>query len=280
MKPLVLFLSAAVLAAICGITFIALREPAREEIPRPPATNLSGIKPPSGDKTAAVPKSSPERPLPPEDNGSPPPDANTAKDSIRKNGDYRDAAAFMARSSTGEKFIFMMQIGELLSPAGSRHDLTEKGKLIDMLPSSDPKVPYLREKALTAEAEERYDSLKKDGVLDELKKNELAIVYQAVARLDPATAFDKIADLKSEDSRRIAASAVARQWVTVDFMDASKRIEKIPPGPLRDEASAELVIGLWNIDSPEAAAWFDSIRDPKALRRLEESRLSDSQGNR
>src|SRR5690606_1329679 len=118
-------------------------------------------------------------------------------------------------------------------------------------------IEFHRKKILEAEARQRFDQLKEQGIISSLESKDFATLCLGMAKSKLAKGFSLIVEGKDEESRRVAASEVTRYAMEVGTLEASKEIQKLPSGILKDEAVAEMVIYLARGGSEaEAKPWL------------------------
>jgi hypothetical protein len=184
-------------------------------------------------------------------------------------GDFAPLGDFLEGVSQSERFRYFDRIPTIFSKWGPSHDIREKMSLLDKLNAPASTLAALRNSILRMEARERYSEMKEEGFLKTLSDDEFAEVCRAIATSRINRAFTSVEDAPSESAKRAAAAAVAKRAIAGGTMEASREIAKLPPGLVRDEAVAELVLFLRLTGSgSEAAPWIETIQDEEARERI------------
>ena len=167
-----------------------------------------------------------------------------------------------------DRYILGCRLPAVFSKLGPGHDIREKMALLNKI--SVPKAQHddIRRQIYQMEAMERYDEMKRQGVIERLPTSDFVDICKALGKVRLSKAFERVADGGTEEAQRSAAAALGIYAMQAGTMNGSKEISELPPGIVRDEAVAELVAWLRRTGSPEEAQpWLDTILDAKARER-------------
>lgn len=195
-------------------------------------------------------------------------DFNHAIGVVEACGDFSALAVFFEGIRQTEREAFFIRIPNIFSKLGPKHDIAKKLALLEKMNVPSSTLETFKRKILEMEARERYGALRAEGVLATLKDEEFGSICRALATSRMKQGFQCIEDGASESAKRAAASMVTQFAIRAGTMEASKEISSLPPGIIRDEAVAEMVLWLRKTGSEnEAAPWLETIQDEKAKAR-------------
>ena len=184
------------------------------------------------------------------------------------NGDFSQLQTVFDSLTQNERIGRFQEILSVYSKLGPKHDIEEKLALLEKVNAPASTLETFKRKIFEMEARERYGAMKEEGVLANLKDEEFGSVCRAVTTSRMKQGFQCVEDGTSESAKRTAAGMVARFAIQAGTMEASKEISALPPGIVRDEAVAEMVLWLRKTGSEkEAAPWLETIQDEKAKAR-------------
>ncbi|MEI7912106.1 MAG: hypothetical protein WCK77_20935 [Verrucomicrobiota bacterium] len=186
----------------------------------------------------------------------------------RTSGNFGLLANLFGSVNQMDRYLLGLQLPTVFSKLGPIHDIGEKLAIIEQISVPKTQLEDLRRKIYQMEAMERYDAMKSEGVVGTMTSADFSDICGALGRVRLGKAFERAADGGSEEAQRAAASALGVYAMRAGTMEGSQEIAKLPPGMIRDEAAAELVIWLKETGSKEdAQSWLESITDAQARKR-------------
>lgn len=187
---------------------------------------------------------------------------------VESTGDFSQLLSVFDSLSQNDRIGKFLEIPAVFSKLGPKHDIAEKLALLEKVNAPASTLETFKRKILEMEARERYGAMNEEGVLADLKDEEFGSVCRALAMSRLKQGFQCIEDGASENAKRTAASMVGQFAIQAGTMEASKEISALPPGIVRDEAVAEMVLWLKKTGSEkEADPWLETIQDEKAKAR-------------
>lgn len=186
----------------------------------------------------------------------------------RSTGDFGQLANLFTALSQSDRHLLGHQLPTIFSKLGPTHDISEKLAILDKISIPRAAFEEIRRRIYQMEAMERYDDMKREGIVGKLPTGDFVDVCSELGKARLGKAFERVADGGTEETQRAAAAALGVYAMQAGTMNGSKIISELPPGIIRDEAVAELVSWLKRTGSKqEAQPWLDTIMDAKARER-------------
>ncbi len=159
-------------------------------------------------------------------------------------GDFSLLANLFGSVSQTDRYLLGRQLPTVFSKLGPTHDIGEKLAIPDKISVSKSQLEDVRRQIYQLEAMERYEELKKEGTVRNLSATDFTDICRALGGVRIGKAFERVADGGDEETQRAAASALGAYAMQAGTMVGSRELTKLPPGVIRDEAVAELVLWL------------------------------------